>query len=332
MTPQTSSRQMPKNRYRSLVFATAIVLGLLSSSGAFAVPETSSVRVTDVTTGSFSIVWMTDPGADPGAEAYSDSAMLQKVTESIVFTPQPAGSSKAAQAAQAKGIMKVRVSGVQPATTYFVRTVTKDHTQPDSIAYSPLQEVRTASDVALYSMVSSTVAGFANDLAAFTVYTRPTETTVDPGLGDLVILEEQGAPYPISAFVGDGALSPEGILDLNNLFGTDGASLAVTGSDRITLRIYRAGNLATLTHYRKAAQNTNQVSINGLLKGILAADINLDGNVDDQDFLLFKAQYRTLPNDAIYNPDYNFVEDAEAKVDVREFGKFSKEYGRTNVQ
>jgi hypothetical protein len=225
---------------------------------------------------------------------------------------------------------------VRPATTYYARTVTKDHAQPDSIAYSPLQEVTTASNVALYSTSSSTVTGLANDLAAFTVYTRPTETATEPGLGELVILEEQGAPYPISAFVGDGAVSPEGVLDMNNLFGVDGANLSVTGSDRITLRVYRAGNLATLTHYRKAAQNTNQVSTVGLLKGIPAAvaDINLDGNVDEQDFLLFKAQYRTLPNDAIYNPDYNFVDvgDPEARVDVREFGKFSKEYGRTNVQ
>ena len=330
MTPPRSSRPIPRRRYGTAVFIAAIMLGLLSSI-AFAVPETSSVRITDVAIGSFSVVWMTDPGADPGVEVYSDSAMLQKVTDGIFVSLQPAGSGKAAQAAQAKGIMKVRVSGVRPATTYFIRTVTKDHAKQDSIAYSPLQEVTTASYVALYSTSGNTITGLMNDLAAFPVYVRPADATTEPGLGDLVLLEEQGSPYPISAFVGDGVLSPEGILDLNNLFGANGASLAVTGGDRITLRVYRAGNLATLTHYRKAAQNTTQVSIVELFKGILAADINLDGNVDDQDFLLFKAQYRTLPDDAIYNPDYNFIEDAEAKIDVREFGKFSKEYGRTDV-
>jgi hypothetical protein len=283
-----------------------------------------------VTIGSFSVVWMTDPNADPGVEVYSDGAMLQKVTDGITITLLPAGSNKAAQAAQAKGIMKVRVSGVNPATTYYVRTVTKDHNQPDSIAYSSLQEVMTASDVTLYSTSSGTVAGLANDLVALPVYIRPVETTTEPGLGDLVILENQAAPHPISAFVGDGVVAPEGILDLNNLFNADGTSLAVSGGEVITLRVYRAGNLSTLTHYRRIPQNSAMASIVSPVKGFFA-DVNLDNRVDDRDFLEFKVQYRTMPDDAIYNPDFNFVNDPEGKVDVRSFGKFSREYGRTDV-
>ena len=62
------------------------------------------------------------------------------------------------------------------------------------------------------------------------------------------------------------------------------------------------------------------------------ADINLDGKIDDADFTEFKKQYRTLPDDVSYNPDFNFVEDTEGKVDAREFSKFSKEYGRTDVK
>jgi len=39
-----------------------------------------------------------------------------------------------------------------------------------------------------------------------------------------------------------------------------------------------------------------------------------------------------MPDDASYNPDFNFIEDPESKVDVRDFSRFSQEYGRQNVQ
>lgn len=307
------------------------ILHFAFATASLAVPETNEVRVTDVTVSSFSLVWMTDVAADAGVEVYADKSMLQRVTEGLVITPMPAGSSTAAQAARTKGIMKAQVSGAQPATTYYARAVTKDPANPDSAGYSALQEVKTAATVALYRTVNSTAQGLSNDLVAFRVYVRPADQAAEPRLGDLVILEAHESPYPISAFAGDGALSPEGILDLNNLFGADGSSLAVSGGEIITLRIYRAGGLSTLSHYRRAPQNSAVVSVTSPLKGYFA-DINLDGKVDDQDFAEFKSHYRTAANDTTYNPDFNFVEDPEGKVDVRSFGKFSKEYGRTNVQ
>lgn len=298
---------------------------------AFAVPETASVRVSDVTTSSFSLVWITDIPADPSVEVYSDNSMQQRITEGVLITSMPAGSSKVAQAARARGIMKVRVSGAQPATTYYVRTVTRDSRNPDNVSYSPVQQATTASNVVLYRNVNNSPQAFANDLVAFPVYIQPSDASPEPGLGDLILVEEQGTAYPVTAFVGDGVVSPEGVLDLNNLFGADGTNVNIFGSEKMTVRIYRAGTLSTLTHYRKAPQNTSTISVAGLLKGFFA-DINLDGKIDDQDFLLFKAQYRSLRDDVIYNPDYNFVDDPDGKVDVREFSAFSKEYGRTNVQ
>lgn len=299
------------------------------ASSAFAVPETTEVRIADVTTSSFSVVWITDVAADPSVEVYADSSLQQRVTDGVTIDAMPAGNVQA-QAAKAKGIMKVRVSGVLPATTYHVRTLTKDPANPDSFSYSAVQDVTTASVVALYRTVNNVSQGFANDLVAFPAYVRPSDTAAEPRLGDLIILEQQAAAYPVSAFVGEGAVSPEGVLDLNNLFGADGASLAFAGSEVITIRIYRSGGLTTLMHYRRAPQNSNLVSVVALVKGFFA-DINLDGKVDDQDFAAFRTQYRTAPDDTTYNPDYNFADDPDGKVDVREFGKFSKEYGRTDV-
>lgn len=329
-TVQSEKRQA-KKRVRSFARFTALCACFAMATPVLAVPETSSVRIADVTPSSFSVVWMTDMAADPSVEVYADNSLNQRIDEGITVTPMPAGSSEAAQAARAKGIMKVRVSDLQPATTYHVRTVTKDPLRPDSVGYSSLQQVTTASNVDLYRLANGITQSLANDLLAFPVYIRPSDTAAKPGLGDLVVLEEQDSPYPVSAFVGDGTVSPEGVLDLNNLFGSDGSNVPVTGSERIVLRIYRAGNLSTLTHYRKTPQNSGWVSLAGPLAGFFA-DINLDGKVDDQDFEAFRAQYKTLPDDAIYNPDYNFVDDAADTVDVREFSTFAKEYGRTDVQ
>jgi hypothetical protein len=166
---------------------------------------------------------------------------------------------------------------------------------------------------------------------SFRTYIRPSDTSADPGIGDLVILEEEGAAYPISAFVGDWINSPEGILDLNNLFGVDSSSLDIKGGEKAVLRIYRSEGSSTLTHYRRAPQNGNMVYVVEPVKGFFA-DINLDGKVDDNDFAEFKKQYKTLPEDTVYNPDFNFVEDTEGKIDAKEFSKFSREYGRANVQ
>lgn len=306
-----------------------IVLGF--ASNALAVPDTVSVRITDVTTTSFSVVWMTDVSADPAIEVYSDSSMTNKITDKLLITSMPAGSQKVISAARGRGIMKVRVSGLSSSTKYYVRTVTKDSSNSQSIGYSALQEVVTSSKVMPYKYSNNIAEGFSNDLSAFKVYIRPSDNDPEPGLGDLIVLEEEGSTYPISAFAGDWIGSPEGILDLNNFFGLDSRSLDISGGEKITLRIYRGGGLSTLTHYRKAPQDSNMVYVSEPVKGFFA-DINLDGKIDDEDFAEFKKQYRTLPDDVTYNPDFDFVEDTEGKVDAREFSKFSKEYGRTDVK
>jgi hypothetical protein len=298
---------------------------------AMAVPETAGVRITDVTTSSFSVVWLTDVAAEPAVEVYADSAMTNQITNMLSIAAMPAGSPKIAEAARAKGIMKVRVSGLAPSTRYYVRAVTKDPSNLQSIGYSALQEAVTSSRVTPYYSENGDLKGFSNDLAAFGVYIRPSDTDPEPGLGDLILLEEEGASYPLSAFIGDWISFPEGILDLNNLFGSDAVSLDVRGGEKVVIRIYRAGGLSTLVHYRRSPLDGNMVSVVEPEKGFFA-DINLDGKVDDSDFAEFKKQYRTMPDDAVYNPDFNFVGDAEGKVDAREFSKFSREYGRTDVQ
>lgn len=305
--------------------------GFLFAANAFAVPGTTSVRITDVTTSSFSVVWMTDVVAEPIIEIYSDNAMANQITNTVNITPMPAGSQNVLQAAKNKGVIKVMVSGLNPATKYYVRTVTKEAANLANVSYSPLYEVITASKVMPYYYLNNTPQGFSNDLVSFKVYMRSSEIDAGLRIGDLMILEDENSIYPISAFVGDWINSPEGLLDLNNIFGIDNMTRNIIGGEKIILRIYRGGVLSTLIHYRRIPQNGNMVYVVESLKGFFA-DINLDGRIDDLDFTEFKKQYRTIPDDASYNPDFNFVEDSEGRVDIREFSKFSREYGRTDVK
>jgi hypothetical protein len=152
-----------------------------------------------------------------------------------------------------------------------------------------------------------------------------------PGQGDLILLETPGSPSPVSAFVGVGSTAPEGVLDLNNLFGADLTSLAVQGGENALLSVYRGGTLATLLHYRRLPATSSVVSVREPVKGFYA-DINLDGAVDAQDFTLFRNQYRSAPDDAIYNPDYRFVAGSDVKISAQDFASFAKQYGKTGVQ
>lgn len=308
------------------IFCIALFGILFSVSGAFAVPETSNICITDVTPVSFSVVWTTDVPADPSVEVYSDASMNNRLTNSLIITPMPAASSAVAQEAKNMGIMKVRVSGLAASTKYYFRTLTKDSQDLGSIGYSPVYEVTTASKITPYR--NDLV--FSNDLASFAVYVRPVDTGEKSGAGYLVIAETEGAKYPVSAFAGDGINAPECIIDFNNLFNEQGESLDLTGNEKIIITVYRKGTLPPLVHYRKVAPDINLVEVAEPVKGFFA-DFNLDGKIDETDLNELKKQYKMEPDDSAYNPDFNFVNDSEGKVDAREFSKFSIEYGRINV-
>ena len=182
-----------------------------------------------------------------------------------------------------------------------------------------------------YRNEGTDVVGFSNDMTGFAVYVRPDGADPLDGLGDLMILDVEGAQYPLTAFVGEGLSAPVAVVDLNNLYGSDGRSLDVLGNERVEIAVYRSGLLTTLTHYRRTASDGELVEVTEPVAGFFA-DINIDGNVDDTDFSLFRQQYLSLPEDETYNPDYDFVTDETGVVDVREFSRFSREYGRTGVE
>lgn len=319
--------------------AALLLISLLLWAGhALAVPETVSMRVTDVTPSSFSVVWLTDVAAEPAVEVFADASMANALTDRLRLEPMPDAAAPVAESARAKGIMKVRICALQAGTAYWVRTVTRDPNSPASISYSSLRQVTTATTVVPYRREEDgTLSQAVNDLLAGKVYIRPGDASESPGLGDLLVLETDGSAYPVSAFVGEGVAAPEGVLDLNNVFDWDGRSLDLYGGERALLRIYRGGTLATLLHYRRFPADGGAGAVGEPVQGFFA-DLNLDGRVDETDFEIFKAHYRSVADDAGFNPDVNLIAVQEGRVvsedtiDARDFARFATEYGNDNVE
>jgi hypothetical protein len=313
------------------VLAAAVLLVVLFTAPAWAVPEVSGMRITDVTTTSFSVVWMTDVAGEPNVQVYADVAKSVELSDRLTIVPMPAMNAEAAGAAREKGIMKVRVTGLKAGKSYYVRAEMRDPQNLVSVGYSPLTEVVTAQLTVPYRKESGNIKGFSNDVSEFHVYVRPEGLDSLGGLGDLVLVDVEGAACPVSAFVGDGLSAPAATLDLNNLYGTDGKSLDVLGSERFVITVYRSSMLSSLVHYRRSPVDGELVQVSEPVKGFFA-DLNLDRVVDEADFEMFRAQYRSVPEETKYNPDFDFVTDGTGIVDVREFSKFSQEYGRTGIE
>lgn len=316
--------------------ALLLIGGLLWAEGALAVPETASVRVTDVTPTSFAVVWLTDVPVEPTLQLFRTADGTGDITSTLRQAPFPETAPTVKAAARSKGIMKVRVTGIAPQSTVYVRTVTADPANPLSVSYSALQKVVTATRVEPFRQTDGTLAPAANDLLAFPVYIRPGNPAAVPSLGDLLVLETAGASSPLSAFVGEGLATPEGLVDLNNLFGTVGTSLDLGGGETVTLRHYRGGTLATLLHYRRFPADTGTGAVGGAVRGFFA-DVNLDGKVDEADFELFKPLYRQTAGDGAFNPDYNLFPVSEGttlatdRIDAQDFARFAGQFGRADL-
>jgi hypothetical protein len=318
--------------FRYLMLLIFLLVGALT---AWAVPETVSLRVTDVTPRSFCLVWMSNQPVESAVEVFADAGMTEELTSELKIEISPDLPTTVAEAAGAKSIYQVRVSGLQAGTDYFVRSLSKDVNNNLSVGYSALQAVTTSSQVAPYTIEADGDLGVVNnDLLAFKVYVRPVEQEeAFAGVGDLLILETSPAAYPVTAFAGEGVPAGEAVIDLNNLFDLSRISLSLTEGAVINLRVYRGDTLSTLYHVRKLPTASGVMAVVEADRGWNLADADLDGIVGASDFQRFKGQYRQAANDSIYNPDFNFVqagtnEGADEVIDLRDFSWFAGQYGK----
>lgn len=206
-------------------------------------PDVQSITVTDVTPRGFSVVWLASPGSVPSLRVFaSPGCEILVAGATIEAWPSLGGASGLGQAASARGVMKVRASGLAADTEYCFQTTS---TAGGDLTVAPLEPlaVRTASRTTKgRDDGGSGLAPRANDLVRFDV-------TLSPGnvgsSGLLLLARVEGAGAPISAFIGD-AVDDDGnpatatsrvLLDLNNLYASATAEtldLAGNGNEGLT--------------------------------------------------------------------------------------------------
>lgn len=230
----------------------AMIFGLAMSAGGASAgqPQVNNIMVTDVTTKSFSVIWMASESSTAEIEIYEDETGINSVSGAVI-TPHPVncGNAQIKVAAEDSGVMKVRVAGLSPQTTYYFRTVTTSKTTAETTYYpemDPYLSVTTEKLTVRANDSDGALIPFSNDVIVQPCFL---EDGVTPADGSLLLATISGASHSLSTFVGDCIDSPNALIDLNNAFGIDSHE---------TLDIHAGLNL-TLINLRGLSDGSNTI-------------------------------------------------------------------------
>lgn len=225
---------------KNLVFRLLAAAGLLMLPAA-AVPAVQHITVGNVTSSGACVAWDFTESARPGLEVYSDAAATQNITttvrvevQSLENSRREVSSTAASREANrdlqdamaAKQVAFIRISGLAPDTTYFVKPVALAATTDTVIASGTLTPLTTARTAAFVPESRQLVA----DLAAMV------PTTGDVSGAVLVALHSQSA-YPLLAVVGDGGSSTSAYFDLSLLLDAAGQTNLLPPSGQLALTL-----------------------------------------------------------------------------------------------
>lgn len=255
-------------------------------------PEVRYVMITDVTTRSFSVIWAASEPSTAGLEVYQDEdGTVSAVTdEDIIPHPMRSGDDTIRTAAEDNGVMKVRVTGLAPDTTYYFKTITTSNLSTDTTynpGAAPFTSVTTESETVRTYESGGDILPFSNDLIIEPCYLDDGTT---PAEGTLLLATVAGGSYPITAFVGDGVELPYGLIDLNNVFSSDTYNnLDLSQGLNLTLLNFRglAGN-SIVTHKVPVDQSLSEVKEGdpGLKSGWNFVSFQLEPGVTDTETVL----------------------------------------------
>jgi hypothetical protein len=209
---------MAGKRFLSL-FVCCLLLCANAGAAWSATPEVSNILITDVTPVSFSVVWTASGPSNCGINVFTDEKGLQELTD-LLIEPMPVANRDPTivSDAIANGVMKVRVNGLSPDTTYYFQTITISQATFEEISFPetpPFLAVTTESVVTRGMSYGASIIPFSNDVIWMPCYRQD---GITPATGGLLLACAFGSEYPVSSFVGDGVEIPYACVDLNNLF------------------------------------------------------------------------------------------------------------------
>lgn len=184
-----------------------------------------TVKITDVTPVHFSVIWATSEPATCSLDVFLDP------DGNIPYTGASVASDSAEHPpAENMGVMKVKVMGLKPSTSYFVRirSVSKNDSSVHLYPINPpFIEVKTEE----FSYVVR------NDVFALQISTDEGKSAQ----GALVIAELDQASHPVTGWAGNGVPDGWAAIDMNNFYDKNTHSnleLPVEGGESITLTLF----------------------------------------------------------------------------------------------
>jgi hypothetical protein len=237
--------------YAIIIFISVNILLFTFTHASAAVSiEGGSVSPVDVTPSGFSVIYRTSEYAVPGISLFSDPDGTTEITDRLEVTPFPLQGgdpettgeydqeqNMAAIRLQAQnyGIMKIRVEGCQPETTYYYRINAK--AADNSVAEWPVGVPASVTTLKENAFISDS---------------KQILLIVDDGNGAydtagwLAVASSADTPFGVSSFVGDGADPNHALINLSNLFGQDGLNWTPGGEQVIDLEVRRGFGLPTI--------------------------------------------------------------------------------------
>jgi len=283
-------RRMPMKRlYRYCLNTMVMLVAMLCvATVSWSAIIIQDVIPSDVTPSGFAVIWQTSEYAVPGISIFSDPDGTTEITSQLEITPLPLYSGNPGIAgeyeqeaelenlrlmAKSNGLMKIRVAGCLPQTTYYYR-------------------------------ISS--AGAGGEVAVWPAGTLPSVTTTRENsfIADskqlLVTVDDQGgainpagwlvsgaevppvggeALFGVSSYVGDGAAVNQAYINLSNLFGADGLNWTLSGTREIILEI-RRGWGSTTVYKTISLDFSNNFSVSSVIEILTEPDTDNDGIPD----------------------------------------------------
>lgn len=311
------------NKKIRLFLLVSILVSFTAFQGFAGIPVVTDTTVTDVSTRSFSVIWISNEPGIPDIKVFDDLGGTIE-TSGVEIVPHPVKNESIfiKNAAEANGVMKVEVTGLKPDTTYYFQTQTISISSSDTTYFpdvSPFPAVTTQSQTIRTRIFESDILPFSNDLIFIECYLPDSLTPAD---GTLLIAEVAEGAYPVSGYVGDGAPSPVALVDLNNIFSnTVYENMPLLGGESLTLTKFMGMNGIETVNY-EVPVNNQLAEIKLPVEIACVGDFNNDKKKDGLDLAILSLEFGvcSINCSADFEPDNDVDEDDLTEFASR-FGK-----------
>lgn len=313
---------------RMVLFGGVLFSPLLGWAG---VPVVSDVLITDVTDRSFSVVWNANEPSTGSLNLFNGPDCAAPTVGAViaahpVLSPNPVTREAVKTAAEGSGILKIQVTGLTPASSYCVQTVTTSKSTLET-TLSPATPLTLATQIQITKTRKADTGPdlfpFSNDILSSPVRAQDEVAAVNGGIVAVDLIDL--GSHPVTGFVGDGIAAPFSAIDLNNLYDkVSRENINLLGGERIRILEYRGLVGCRLERFRKVPSDFDLAEIKAPSGCFNGADLDCNDTVNILDVLRDVSGFNSAVGDFCFNSDLDL--DGNGRVNVLDIlsviGKF----------